>query len=41
MNELSLHTHFGFRKVGVWSEVGLKFDRHWDVAWYERGGLDD
>jgi phosphinothricin acetyltransferase len=38
---IALHTRFGFRKVGVWSEVGLKFDTYWDVAWYERSGLDD
>ena len=38
---IALHTRFGFQKVGVWSEVGLKFDRHWDVAWYERRGLDE
>ncbi|HEX7355410.1 MAG TPA: GNAT family N-acetyltransferase [Mycobacteriales bacterium] len=31
-----LHERFGFRHVGTFSEVGRKFDRWWDVAWYER-----
>lgn len=31
-----LHERFGFRKVGLYSEVGKKFGRYWDVAWYER-----
>jgi len=37
-NEASvrLHERFGFRKVGTFSEVGNKFGRYWDVAWYER-----
>ena len=26
----------GYRRVGVLTEVGRKFDRYWDVAWYER-----
>jgi phosphinothricin acetyltransferase len=33
---LSLHERFGFRPVGVFQEVGRKFDRFWDVAWFER-----
>jgi phosphinothricin acetyltransferase len=32
-----LHQRFGFRQVGVFESVGRKFDRYWDVAWYERG----
>ncbi|MHB8514328.1 MAG: GNAT family N-acetyltransferase [Dehalococcoidia bacterium] len=37
-NEAScaLHERFGFRRVGVLREVGRKFGRYWDVAWYER-----
>lgn len=31
-----LHEHFGFRRTGYCSEPGRKFDRYWDVAWYER-----
>ncbi|MET8473226.1 N-acetyltransferase family protein [Streptomyces sp. NPDC006422] len=37
-NEASarLHARFGFRHVGTYREVGRKFDRYWDVAWYEK-----
>ena len=31
-----LHEQFGFKAVGVFSEVGFKFGRYWDVAWTER-----
>ena len=31
-----LHEQFGFRPVGVFSQVGYKFGRYWDVAWTER-----
>src|SRR6476646_3116249 len=31
-----LHEHFGFRHVGIFSEVGFKFGKYWDVAWTER-----
>jgi phosphinothricin acetyltransferase len=31
-----LHQHFGFKQVGVFSEVGFKFGKYWDVAWTER-----
>ncbi|MCX3058453.1 GNAT family N-acetyltransferase [Streptomyces beihaiensis] len=31
-----LHTRFGFRHVGTYREVGRKFGRYWDVAWYEK-----
>ncbi|MEV0258752.1 N-acetyltransferase family protein [Streptomyces sp. NPDC050732] len=36
-NEASvrLHERFGFRHVGTYEEVGRKFGRYWDVAWYE------
>ena len=33
---ISLHERFGFRHVGVFHAVGRKFDRFWDVAWFER-----
>ncbi|MBL1107329.1 N-acetyltransferase [Streptomyces sp. 5-8] len=37
-NEAStrLHVRFGFRHVGTYHEVGRKFGRYWDVAWYEK-----
>ncbi|KAA6221326.1 N-acetyltransferase [Streptomyces albofaciens JCM 4342] len=37
-NEASvrLHARFGFRHVGTYGEVGRKFGRYWDVAWYEK-----
>lgn len=33
---IALHERFGFTHVGTYGEVGRKFDRYWDVAWYER-----
>jgi len=33
---LALHQRFGFREVGVLSEVGRKLGRWWDVLWMER-----
>ncbi|MCZ9340231.1 GNAT family N-acetyltransferase, partial [Streptomyces sp. TRM76130] len=37
-NEASarLHGRFGFRHLGTYREVGRKFGRYWDVAWYEK-----
>lgn len=32
---VKLHESLGFRKVGVYEEVGRKFDKYWSVAWYE------
>ena len=32
----SLHERFGYTREGVLREVGRKFDRYWDVAWYAR-----
>lgn len=32
----SLHEKCGFRQVGVFHAVGRKFDKFWDVAWFER-----
>jgi phosphinothricin acetyltransferase len=31
-----MHERVGFRQVGVFHGVGRKFDRYWDVAWFER-----
>jgi phosphinothricin acetyltransferase len=33
---VALHCSFGFVQVGVFSQNGRKFDRYWDVAWFER-----
>ncbi|WP_443035466.1 GNAT family N-acetyltransferase [Streptomyces sp. BE230] len=35
-SSVRLHERFGFRPIGTYSEVGRKFDRYWDVAWYEK-----
>jgi len=37
-NEASgrLHARFGFRYLGTYEQVGRKFGRYWDVAWYEK-----
>ncbi|WP_031514266.1 GNAT family N-acetyltransferase [Streptomyces sp. NRRL F-5123] len=37
-NEASIRIHerFGFRQVGVFHEVGRKFDAYHDVAWLEK-----
>ncbi|MGW1161906.1 N-acetyltransferase family protein [Streptomyces sp. NPDC002519] len=37
-NEASvrLHERFAFRHVGTYRQVGRKFGRYWDVAWYEK-----
>lgn len=32
----ALHARFGFTRCGLFREVGWKFGRYWDVAWYER-----
>jgi phosphinothricin acetyltransferase len=33
---LALHERFGFKKVAHFTEQGRKFDRYWDVAWFEK-----
>jgi phosphinothricin acetyltransferase len=33
---VAIHRRFGFEEVGVFREVGRKFDRFWDVAWFQR-----
>ena len=33
---VALHTRTGFQPIGVFSSVGRKFDRYWDVVWFQR-----
>jgi phosphinothricin acetyltransferase len=33
---VALHERFGFHHVGTFTGNGRKFDRYWDVAWFER-----
>lgn len=33
---VAIHARFGFTLAGVMHDVGRKFDRYWDVAWYEK-----
>jgi phosphinothricin acetyltransferase len=33
---IALHERFGFKRVAHFSEQGRKFDRYWDVGWYEK-----
>ena len=33
---LALHERFGFETVGVFREVGWKFERYWDVQWFQK-----
>lgn len=33
---VGLHAKFGFKQIGLYNEVGYKFGRFWDVAWFER-----
>jgi phosphinothricin acetyltransferase len=33
---VALHQSFGFKQVALFTEQGRKFDRYWDVAWYEK-----
>jgi phosphinothricin acetyltransferase len=32
----ALHQRFGFKTIGVYSQVGRKLDQYWDVMWLER-----
>lgn len=32
----SLHQRFGFKPIGIFSQVGRKFGCYWDVSWNER-----
>ena len=38
---VALHRRFEFRRAAHFSEQGRKFDRYWDVDWYERGLASD
>lgn len=33
---VELHERLGFRKVATFNEVGFKFDKYWDVSWFEK-----
>jgi phosphinothricin acetyltransferase len=33
---VALHRKLGFRHAGSYHEVGFKFDKYWDVDWFER-----
>lgn len=33
---IKLHERQGFTYLGTFTEVGRKFDRYWDVAWYQK-----
>ncbi len=33
---IALHERFGFTFAGQLRDVGRKFDRYWDVVWYEK-----
>ena len=33
---VSFHEKRGFRKVAHFEKVGYKFDRWWDVVWYQK-----
>lgn len=31
----ALHERFGFKRIGLFTEVGRKFGKYWDVLWME------
>lgn len=33
---LKMHKRLGFEQIGVFTEVGRKFDKYWDVAWLQK-----
>lgn len=33
---IALHKRLGFEHIGTYREVGYKFGKFWDVAWYEK-----
>ena len=33
---VALHRKLGFEHIGTYREVGRKFGRYWNVAWYEK-----
>ena len=32
----ALHRRFGFKPIGIFSEIGRKFDQSWNMLWMER-----
>ena len=38
---IALHTRFGFREVGRFSEAGFKFGEYRDVLWMEKAMQQD
>src|SRR5207244_12213213 len=32
---IELHERLGFKRVALYTEQGRKFNRYWDVAWFE------
>ena len=32
----ALHERFGFKRIGLFTQVGRKFEKYWDVMWMER-----
>lgn len=32
----ALHARFGFQEIGLFTQVGRKFGKYWDVKWTER-----
>jgi phosphinothricin acetyltransferase len=33
---VALHRNFGFSDIGLFEEVGRKFEKYWDVLWMEK-----
>ena len=33
---IAIHRKFGFEQAALYKEVGRKFDRYWDVVWFEK-----
>lgn len=33
---VKLHESLGFTRIGVFEEVGRKFDKYWSVAWFQK-----
>jgi len=33
---IALHERFGFEPVGIFRQVGYKFERYWDVQWVQK-----
>jgi phosphinothricin acetyltransferase len=37
---IAIHKRFGFVLVGTFREIGFKFQKYWDVRWYEKDIAD-